>query len=315
MSKVVLWFGPVATSQVAKATLPDVDHFIVVGGGCPPGQGDPSCQGSNYFSMLAETWFDGKRYLPKLLRLKGIDPASEPEVYIGSFSAGHGAVKKLCMSPDDRRLIQAVVLADSTYCAWPNHVAQYAEGYVRACVDAVKGPRLFVATASSNTDPAGNTPAGDVCMVAIRDEVEKRTGAKFRPSPNWPSGIAPQPVAVWQAGNCILADYGSRVSHENHARHLAAQVWQQLVVPWTIAPQTCFTVAAAAQGTQGVGDDWTPPAGTPSLCTMWGRWPPGSTIPQAPSDVGAGSKMAAFGLGGALAYAGFELGRRWLERG
>lgn len=309
--KVVLWFGPVATSQVSAARIPDADKFIVVGGGCPPGQGAPACQGSSYFSTLADTWFDGKRYLPKLLQSKGIDPASEPEVYIGSFSAGHGAIKKLCLSPDDRRLIQAVVLADSTYCSWPNKVPQFSEGYVRACVDAVQGPRLFVATASSNTDPAGNTPAGDVCMGAIRDEVERRTGAKFRPSPNWPLGIVPQPVSVVQAGNCVLADYGSLVSHENHARHLASQVWQQLVTPWTRQPQSCFTVAAAPQAVQGFGDDWQPPEGSPAVCTMWGRWPPGAAIP--PPALGPGSKLVAFGVGGALAYGALRLGRRWLD--
>lgn len=298
--RVVLWLGPVASYQVAKATLPDADRFIVIGGGCGPGAGDPSCQGSSYFSKLADGWFDGTNYLPKLLKSKGVDPTADPEVFIGSFSAGHGAVKKFCMSPDDRRLIQGIALADSTYCSWPNKVPQFSEGYVRYCVDAVRGPRLFVATASASVDPAGNTPAGDQCMMAIKAEVEKRTGVQFRASPNWPAGINPQPVAVWQAGNCIFADYGSKLQHPQHATILAPQVWSQLVTPWTVAPQTCFPVAAAPL--DGLGDTWAPPAGTAELCTMWGRWPSGAVVPALAEEPGAATKMLAFGAGGLAAF-------------
>jgi hypothetical protein len=296
--KVVIWFGPVATSQVTKARLPDADKFIVVGGGCPPGGGDPSCQGSSYFASLADTWFDGKNYLPKLLRSKGVDPLLEPEVYIGSFSAGHGAVKKLCMSPDDRRLIQGIALADSTYCAWPNKVPAFSEGYVRYCVDAVTRPRLFVATASANEDPAGNTPAGNKCMFAIRDEVEKRVGAKFAPTTFWPAGIDPQPVAVWQLGNCILADYGSRVTHSGHAIQLAPQVWSQLVTPWTASPQSCFTVAALGS-TSTVAPPSVAPGG--QVCTLWGRWPAGAAIPPQAS-LSRTDRVFAVGVGAVLAY-------------
>lgn len=313
--KVVLWFGPVATSHVAKARIPDADKFIVIGGGCPPGGGDPSCQGSSYFATLADSWFDGKQYLPKLLRSKGIDPTgTDLEVYIGSFSAGHGAVKKLCMSPDDRKLIQGIALADSTYCAWPNKVPAFSEGYVRYCVDAVLRPRLFVATASGSEDPAGNTPPGNKCMLAIRDEVEKRTGAMFSPTTFWPPGIDPQPVAAWQLGNCILADYGTRLTHPQHATRLAAQVWSQLVTPWTASPQSCFTVAAlhpstvnATQPLYGMGD--APIVDAPQVCSLWGRWPAGAAIPP-PAGLNATERLVAAGLGALVGYGTLRLVQR-----
>jgi len=314
--KVVLWFGPVATSQVTKARLPDADKFIVIGGGCPPGGGDPSCQGSSYFSTLADSWFDGKGYMPKLLKSKGIDPATpELEVYIGSFSAGHGAVKKICMSSDDRKLIQGIVLADSTYCAWPNKVPAFSEGYVRYCVDAVLRPRLFVATASASEDPAGNTPAGNKCMMAIRDEVEKRTGAMFTPVTFWPPGIDPQPVAAWQLGNCLLADYGTRLTHPQHATKLASQVWSQLVTPWSTSSQACLTVAALqpTAPVNGFGLEMgglpSLPSGAPQVCTLWGRWPKGAAIPP-PAGLSSTDRLLAAGLGALAGYGALRFAQR-----
>jgi hypothetical protein len=309
VTKVVLWLGPVSSAQVRAATLPDADRFIVIGGGCPPGQGDPSCQGSSYFAQLADKYFDGQRYLPKLLKSKGIDP-QDVELYIGSFSAGHGAVKKFCMSPDDRALIAGIALADSTYCAWPNKVPQFAEGYVRYCVDAVTRPKLFVATSSASVDPAGNTPAGDQCMLAIKAEVEKRTGMQFSEATHWPASITPAPVKIYQLGNCILADLGSRLTHPQHATLLAPQVWSDLVAPWAQQPIECFNVARIEPppaSTQGLGQ-----APAPIVCSMWGHVPagivPSSTVAKMPvvqvdhGDLGAGGKVVLFLAGGLAAY-------------
>jgi hypothetical protein len=309
--KVVLWLGPVSSAQVRAATIPDADQFIVIGGGCPPGGGDPSCQGSTYFSNLAEKYFDGQRYLPKLLKSKGLDP-NNVELYIGSFSAGHGAVKKFCMDPADRAIIQSVALADSTYCSWPNKVPQFAEGYVRFCVDAVTKPQLFVATSSSNQDPAGNTPAGDMCMMAIKAEVEKRTGLQFSESTHWPASITPQPVKVYQLGNCILADYGPRLTHPQHATLLAPQVWSDLVTPWTRQPVECFNVASLQPvATHGLGR-WSGFGDAATVCSMWGHVPSGVTpppliakTPLVQVDDGSLSpavKFLAFAAGGFAAY-------------
>jgi hypothetical protein len=320
--KVVLWIGPVSSSQVRAATIPDADQFIVIGGGCPAGGGDPSCQGSTYFSNLAEKYFDGQRYLPKLLKAKGLDP-NNVELYIGSFSAGHGAVKKFCMDPADRAIIQTVALADSTYCSWPNKVPQFSEGYVRMCVDAVTKPQLFVATSSASQDPAGNTPAGDMCMMAIKAEVEKRTGLQFAESTHWPTSIVPQPVKVYQLGNCILADYGSKLQHPQHATLLAPQVWSDLVTPWTRQPVECFNVASLEPtATHGFGQYRYARSGFGSavagfgdaavVCSMWGHVPSGVTpppliakVPLVQVDDGglsAAAKFAIFAAGGFAAY-------------
>jgi hypothetical protein len=314
-TKAVIWIGPVSSAQVRAASIPDADQFIVIGGGCPAGQGDPSCQGSTYFSNLAEKYFDGTRYLPKLLKAKGLDP-NNTELYIGSFSAGHGAVKKWCMHPDDRALIKSVALADSTYCSWPNKVPQFAEGYVRMCVDAVTKPQLFIATSSSSQDPAGNTPAGDMCMMAIKKEVEKRTGLKFSESTHWPAGISPQPVTAYQLGNCILADYGPRLQHPQHATLLAPQVWPNLVTPWSRTPVECFSVAVLDQpvATQGLGAYRRRGLGDAAVaCSMWGGVPSGVTIPPLTlkdpniqideGGMSVGAKLFAFAVGGAAAYA------------
>ena len=312
--KVVIWFGPVSYAQVKNASLLDSDVFILIGSGCPPGQGAPACQGSTYFSNLIEKYNDGKRYLPKLLKSKGIDP-SDAEVYIGSFSAGHGAVKKLCMAEEDRALIQVVSLSDSTYCGWPNKVPEASEGYVRMAVDAVNHPKLFVASASSNVDISGNTPPGDACMLAIKDEVERRVGLRFSETGYWP-GTDPQPDKVWQLGNCILADFGAKLSHPDHALVMAPQVWPQLVAMWLTKPQECMAAAVLPQATQGFGVD----AGAAEGCTMWGRLPPGvagelcvAKQPQVYVDEGpwwTATKVISFAAGALGAYAIL----RWAQR-
>jgi hypothetical protein len=315
--KVVIWFGPASTSQLAGAALPDVDRLIVIGGACPPGKGAPECQGSTYFSNLAEQWNDGQRYLPKLLRSKGIDAAAAGlELWVGSFSAGHGAVKKLCMADADRALITGVTLADSTFCAWSGKDAAPSEGYVRMALDAVHGPKLFLATASSSEDPAGNTPSGMMCMAAIRAEVERRAGIRFRASPFWPAAISPAPEAVWQAGNCILAEYGARVTHPQHASVLARQVWQHVVTPWAGSEQTCFAVATSAPAIQGFGvDTWQPDPGQAVACTMWGRWPQGGVPPVvAETGLGQAGKLLAFGAGAVLAFAAGRAAQTWITQ-
>ncbi len=313
--KVVIWFGPVSYNQVKRATLLDSDVFIVMGGGCTPNIPDaekPKCQGSSYFSNMIEKYFDGQRYLPKLLRSKGVDPSSA-ELYIGSFSAGHGAVKKLCMHPDDRALIQVVSLSDSTYCSWPNKVPQASEGYVRMAVDAVSHPKLFVASASGSVDPAGKTPPGNACMLAIKNEVEKRAGMRFSESGYWP-GTDPVPNKVYQLGNCILADFGSQITHPQHATLMAPQVWPQLVATWLNKPQECMAAAIIPQAAQGFGQD------VAEGCSMWGRLPPGVSAelcvakePRIIIDEGpawTATKLIWLGAGAVGAYALL----RWAQR-
>ncbi len=312
--KVVIWFGPVSYAMVKRATLVDADVFVLIGSGCPAGEGAPACQGSSYFSNLIEKYNDGHRYLPKLLRSKGVNP-DDAEVYIGSFSAGHGAVKKLCMSADDRALIQVVSLADSTYCSWPNKIPQASEGYARMAVDAVTHPKLFVASASAWADAAGNTPPGNACMLAIKDEVEKRVGMLFKEGGYWPL-TDPTPAKVYQLGNCILADFGSRLSHPAHASLMAPQVWPSLVAMWLAKPQECLAAAVIAPSVQGLGAEETGAEG----CSMWGRLPAGVAAelcvakePRLVIDegtVGAMAKLIWFGAGALGAYALL----RWAQR-
>jgi hypothetical protein len=149
-------------------------------------------------------------------------------------------------------------------------------------------------------------------MLAIRDEVEKRTGAMFSPTTFWPPGIDPQPVAAWQLGNCILADYGTRLTHPQHATRLASQVWSQLVTPWTSSPQSCFTVAAVqpTTPTNGLGAML---AGAPQVCTLWGRWPKGAAIPP-PVGLSSTERLVAAGLGVLAGYGALRFARQRVAR-
>jgi len=219
----VLWFGPVNLAQVKGATVPGARARAVI---CT-GNGSPSC------GQMADALEDGDGLrLPALLQREGLDEASLGELVYGAFSAGGSAVKRLLMHEEDRARVRAVLLADATYTDWAAPGAPLApEGFVRFCIDALDGDKLFVATASSA--PNKSLPSGRETLSAIRKEVETRSGMTFGPY-ELPARICPRPVRAFRLGNVILADYGAKMLHAAHATALAAPIWQEILVPWLV---------------------------------------------------------------------------------
>jgi hypothetical protein len=104
------------------------------------------------------------------------------------------------------------------------------------CLDALRGGKLFVATASSSSPGNNRTaPSGVQTLQAIRREVEARSGRKFEPY-ELPEGIPQRPVAAFRLGDIVLADYQASIQHGVHATGLAAPLWQKLLLPWLGAP-------------------------------------------------------------------------------
>jgi hypothetical protein len=241
---VVARFGPAGDAQWGAATVPGatIINFALAG--------------SNNNQQLAETWasFEGgeKRYVPGMLRSKGIDPAGVDDLFIGSFSAGHGAVKKMLMGDADRAAVTAVMLADSTYSDWADAahtVAVAPEGYVRFAMDCLREPKLFVATAGPTA--TAPYPTGWQTMDATRAEIEARAGRAFETASALPSSVSPQPDHwAGQLGSTLFAEYGS-IAHAEHATLLAPQLWQQILVPWLQGGRRSLSGGVALAGMGG----------------------------------------------------------------
>lgn len=219
----VAWLGPVSPAlQVPDATLPGIAARAVT---CK-GDGSPSC------AQIAESWTDGSgRKLPNALRQLGLTEADLP-LYLGAFSAGGSAVKRLLLDSRDRAPVSAVHLADATYTDWAKPGQPLPpEGFVRFALDALAGNKLFVATASSS--PNGSLPSGSQTLASMKAEIELRSGAPLVEGGTLP-GLPVQPERLWRSpgGTVILADYAGRISHGDHANKLAGPVWVHLVQPF-----------------------------------------------------------------------------------
>lgn len=216
---IVAWFGPVNLAQVGPdAVIPGLKAINLT---CT-GDGTPSC------GAIADGFEDGSgRRLPNLLMSKGIDPGAD--MIVGAFSAGGSIAKRLCLNPDDREQIKAMMLADATYTT--GGVAPADEGFVQFALDCIhRTDKMFVATASSA--PNKNYPTGIQTLALLRAEIEKRVGRAFDPAKGLVAlGGLPAPAAAWRLGNVWFLEYPN-VPHAQHATVLAGQVWQSVLVPW-----------------------------------------------------------------------------------
>lgn len=218
----VLWAGPVAEFQVPGATVPGATkHFFGCVGDIQPGKA--------YCPGLADGWLDGSgRRLPKLLASIGLKESDVGRIYLGAFSAGGSAWKRLLENEADRSRITAVMLSDAMYTA---PIPAPIEGFVRFAIDALHDPnKLFVATVSSS--PYKTYGSGSDVMRATMAEIEKRSGVKFQQGGLLPLATQPQALFTAPTGNVIFADYGMTGGGHGFHPKIAPEVWQRLLLPW-----------------------------------------------------------------------------------
>jgi hypothetical protein len=211
----VVWLGPVDLSQVVGAELPGVRSVNLP---CT-GDGTPSC------GQIADAWAAGGRRLPALRRALRLP---EGPLVLAAYSAGGHAVKRVLSSPEDRRDVVGVSLADATYTtSWEDERRRLAAPigpFVDYAAEALDGSRLFVATASAAPNKAH--PTGAESLDAVRRGVE-RAGAR------WAPGRAPLGAErSWFSGGVRLLDFGSRHKHGEHATVLAPAIWRAMVQPF-----------------------------------------------------------------------------------
>ena len=238
MRDVTLWTGPVSNAQVPGCVAPGSELLTAFTCRNPFLAPVPTC------NAMIEEFRDGDRFLPRMLRARGLDPAEVGNVYIGSFSAGHNAVKeRILMNAADRALTKGVLLADSTYTMWrennPKRGAYPKPGYVAYMLDCLTQPKIFVATSGASTpiDSQGKKmPSSSQAMWALANEVERVSGKKFEDF-EFPASIALRPIKAKalrgsNGGLIVLADYGATLEHPDHALRLAPQIWRGILNPW-----------------------------------------------------------------------------------
>lgn len=254
MPDVTFWMGPVSNAQVAPCFIPGGVFPAAFTCRNPFLEPIPTCQ-----QMIQSYDWNG-RFLPSMLRSRQIDPASVSRLFIGSFSAGHGALKdRILLNAADRAAVTGVYLADSTYTDWirndPKQGAAPKSGYIAFMRECLTSPKLFVATAGASTpmDSTGKPlPSSAQSMWALATEIERTTGRKFEPlDASW-SSPRPETAAVLKGDNggmIALLDYGSRVTHPQHPTLIAPQAWNKLVLPWAGSSRCGESIAM-----HGLGD-------------------------------------------------------------
>lgn len=217
----VLWSGPVSPFDVKGATVPGAKEKFF---GC---RGDVTVE-HPHCPTLAGSWLDAEgRRLPKLLKSIGLSEDQVDNIYIGAFSAGGSAWRRLLMHPKDRSAITAVMLSDATYSS-PQPVPL--EGFVLYALDAMSDPsKLFVATASAS--PNKNFGSGEQVLAATRKEIEKRSGKTFKEGGDFPE--QPESVFTAPSGNVIFANYGMKGGGHGFHPKIAPAIWQGVLQPWS----------------------------------------------------------------------------------
>jgi len=289
----IVFSGPVNAMQVGPmATLPGAQRsFVVCEGRVIPGQ--QTC------AQIGNGLMSGGQMLPSLLQKARINPTTAGDVFLAAFSAGGSLVKQVLLQAADRANIKGVVLHDATYSSWnggstPAPIAP--DGFVLWALDCLAGSKLFLATASATVNtPHGaagpSLPSGSQTLAAIKTAIEQRSGVTLTdPRASSTSGFGAlgaladlpvQPVNLWTYGGVILMDYGTLLSHRDHANKLASPVWQDIVTPW-----------ADAQG--GLAYD----INTPQQYQVM----PPSNPQQGPGDVGLATKVTGAALGLLVGY-------------
>jgi len=219
-------------------------------------------EASSYFSGLADELRDSSgRILPTLVRrYAGIGIDQVEQIALTAYSAGHGLLNKVAAVDADRARLSAMVLDDATFSGFRDPPKA---GYVAFGIEAARGNKLLVATASNSG--GANYLTGRKSWLAVWQAVQAATGRH----PKHVTPKAPAPAASggwWRLGGSLYwgdyvvpgsADgYGNDYSHAQH-HDIAPLIWQAYLAPWLARSRWLGPVAAgAAVAALGVGAYW-----------------------------------------------------------
>jgi hypothetical protein len=223
MSGLTFWTGPANLAQVGPGAVMDGTKGYAYP--CVGAEGSPICRD------LVYVWRDAEgRRLPYVLRKAGLDPATNPDVFLCAFSAGGPLIRALALHPADRALVRGMLFSDATYSdGWTaDHRSMVNPELLELAEASMTSPtRLMVCT--SGTSPNYGKPAAAEVLAELLRQLEERYGAFDRVD----LGITPAPEWAVRRGNLVLAGYGlTPLYHAGHATTLAASVFERVLKPW-----------------------------------------------------------------------------------
>ena len=212
--------------------------------------------GSSYFSSLADQLRDSSgRILPALVRrTAGVELDQVDQIALAAYSAGHGMLNKVAAIEADRARLSALMLDDATFSGFSDPPKS---GYVAFGIDAARGDKLMVSTASNSG--GADYLTGRKSWLMVWNAVQAATGR--HPRPTVPK--APAPAASggwWRLGALYWGDYvvpgsadgaGNDFTHGQH-HDLAPAIWQAYLAPW-FARARWFGPLAAGAALAGLG--------------------------------------------------------------
>jgi hypothetical protein len=217
--------------------------------------------GSTYFSQLAEELRDSSgRILPNLIR-RYAGSGTFDQVALCAYSAGHGLLNKVGGVAADRARLSAMVLDDACFSGYGDPPKA---GYVAFGLDAARGDKLMVVTASNSSGTGYQT--GRASWLSAWRAVEQQSGL----SPVGVTAKAPAPAASggwWRLGGGLYwGDYvvpgaadntGNDFSHADH-HNIAPRIWQAYLAPYLARPQWLGPLIAgsAAAAVAALGYLW-----------------------------------------------------------
>lgn len=219
--------------------------------------------GSSTFVALAEALRDSSgRILPTVIsKYVGGKRSDYDKLCVSSYSAGWGLWNEVFKRDDDRRDIDACVLADSAF-------GGMLTGHAKFAADAINGKKLMVATTTNNSAnwAKGILKTGRKTWTEIQAHAITTSGCHCKPRRISAVHPMPQPSGgLWKTGGgwfdtsgLYWYDYVKPGSPDNqgndfsHAEHhdLAAPAWQAHVVPYFAGtdPRMYIGLGAAAVG-------------------------------------------------------------------
>ncbi len=225
----VIWCGPVSTSNLKTARLPAGARVVTVNRGAGKDPKAPNI-GSSNFELLASQVGGSLR---TLLDQRGVDLDTCGTVTLAGFSAGWGLMEPLLRGTDGARV--DVLYAADAYYTGPGR--QVKPGYRAFLERAAAGRALAILTTSNIAGP--NYPSSAAAVEKLTE------GLGLEPITLGPELPRPE-RAVGKLG-AIWADYGGQpFKHVGHATKLAPLYFSHVVTP--------YLERRALPGASGAGD-------------------------------------------------------------
>lgn len=206
MSGVIIWMGPVSTSNLAGVKMPSDWSIVTI-------SAEVVQPGSNALTPTMFRSFAATLGADPLGALMARATTSPDQAILASFSAGHGLLDPLLTANGGDPRIRGVYAADSVYGL------DVKPGYLKQGQASVaSGTPFWLSTSSAK---------GGVTIHSGSESMVPLAQALGLQDMDPPAGM-PTPVLCKGAGGCVWLDYQSLFAHGDHATKLcpaALNIW------------------------------------------------------------------------------------------